>query len=159
VGFRIGRVFKLLKDQGILNSFMKLLSLVQGRLHPSAPGGQDQFRPKKLEEFSPFHTHGIGHGQDEFVSPLSTDIGKGYPCIPTGRFNQSCSGLQLTALFSGLYHILSNPVLHTSQGIEKLHGFIRFPYLFCQIIQADLFKGFFNGQTHLIPYIPGYALS
>ena len=99
VACRIGRIFKLLGNEGAGMLSMEFLCFVDRAFHPGRPVGQHDLRPVCLKQFPAFDAHGVRHGEDQTVSFDCGGESETDPSISGGRLNNKRSRLEESAFF------------------------------------------------------------
>ncbi len=128
VGFGIGGVFKLLRDEVARIRSRQFLGLADRAGHPFAARGEDQLGAVGAQEHAPFAAHRIRHGQQAFVSARGAHHRQCDPGVAAGRLDNDRIGLDPSGFFGGVDHRQTDPVLHRMRWIIefKLGGHLRF---------------------------------
>ncbi len=95
---RVGRILELAgheRARGVLDYFP---GPGDGPGHALGPRGQDDLGPQHGHDFAPFHTHGLGHGDDQPIAPGGGHRGQGDAGIAAGGFHYGRAGLDQSPL-------------------------------------------------------------
>ena len=115
---RIGRIIKLSGDKAAGDLGSQLVCFVDGALHTLCTGGQNELCAISGHQESSFHTHGIGHDDDDPVTPGSGNGSKTDACVAGGRFDNRTAGTKQTFFFSVFDHGQGDPVLYGAGGVK-----------------------------------------
>ena len=85
---RVSRIGELLEKIGIGHLISQLPSTIDGTFHPFTARGELQFSAVGPQHGAPFLTHGVGHDQDQAVTPCSRDHRQGNTGITAGGLHQ-----------------------------------------------------------------------
>ena len=90
VDLGVGFVLKLLQHEPIaIQSINDFLGLRQRSRHGSLLGREDDLTSQRQQHHAPFHTHGLGHGQDAPVTTFTSNEGKSNPGVTTRGLDQN----------------------------------------------------------------------
>ena len=121
VNLGVGRILKLLGHK-VLGVFLKeCFCLPDGSRHSLLAGGEHHERPKGLQYLPAFHAHGLGHGQNQFVSPGRGDKSQSYPRVTGGWLYNCPAGLEHPAFLRVPHHAGADAALYRLPRISALH--------------------------------------
>ena len=120
VGRRVRRIHELPRDEAVRNAFRQLLRLRDGSGHALCSGRQDDLRAVGLHQGDALRAHGVGHDDDEAVSPGCRHGGEADAGVPGGGLDDDGTGLQKALRLRIIQHAASHPVLRGAGGIQEL---------------------------------------
>ena len=118
VGSRVGRVHELARDEAIRDFLREFVGLGDSALHALRTFSEHEFSTVGLHQLAAFHTHGLGHHDDDAVTAGSGHRGKANASVTGSRFDNDSALLELAALFGVIEHRLRDTVLHGTGGVE-----------------------------------------
>ena len=116
--FRIGRIFKLLKDHSTRSSVTQFVGFFNGSAHSFFSRSQNQLRSHSFQQILPFQTHGFRHGKYGLIPFHPSYPGQSYSSVSTGRLNDNSSGLQDSPALCVFDHSQCNTIFDTSSRIK-----------------------------------------
>ncbi len=115
----VGRIFKLLGNEGAGNFFGEGFGPGDGAFHSFGGGGEFEFGAEEGEESAAFEAHAFGHSEDDFVSFCSGDESEGDAGVAGGGLDDGGLGRDFALFFRGLYHGGADTVFDTAEGIKE----------------------------------------
>ena len=106
-------IIELLQEHTVVSERVDdFFGLGNGASHALGGGSQDDLSSKGFEEDTAFHTHTLGHGKNELISPSSSDHGQSDSSISTRRFDEDgLSGSDISSLFCFRNHTVGDTIL------------------------------------------------
>ena len=117
---RIGRIFELLRDDGIGIFRRQLMGAGDGALHARGGGRQFDLRTQDHQHLAPFQRHAFRHHQDQAIAFGGGDEGQRDAGVARSRLDQRGLARGDDALrFHRLDHGDADAVLNRCEGIEE----------------------------------------
>ena len=128
----IGRVLKLLWNDGVVGAGQYLLGLGYRALHALGARGEHQRGAIGLDELAALLAHGVGHDDDGLVALGSGHHGQTHTRVAAGGLDDGAARLERATALGVLDHGQGNAVFHAAAGVEvlKFHENACFQVLF-----------------------------
>ena len=91
-----------------------------GTLHPFSAGGEDELGTEHCQQSAALEGHGLGHGENQFVTLCGANKGESDPGIAASGLYDQGVGVDLTFVLGSLDHRRSDAILHATQWVEEL---------------------------------------
>ena len=115
----VGRIFKLLGNEGAGNFFGEGFGPGDGAFHSLGGGGEFEFGAEEGEESSALEAHALGHGENELVAFGGGDESEGNAGVAGSGLDDGGLGGDLALLLCGRNHSGADAVFDTAEGIKE----------------------------------------